>query len=261
MNTNDRRILAAALGLSLVLLVLFASAAIRLGAEAFEARTLFALRAGHRVSASLEVLAMLALGWIAWRSRARDRALAVGAGIAAALTVFLSVLGILAGKNPAPAAALGNLLGGLALAAAFAWIAGRSRGQGSTVRKALPATAAVLVAVQCVLGAWIAIFAEELWTAPLFFHALLGLAIAGVAAWLALRRDRAASRFALLGLALATPAAGFVSALFGQPLAAQLAHAVAAALVVAAGAYACGRALPLRGNEQTPQSARRDPEG
>ena len=76
-----------------------------------------------------------------------------------------------------------------------------------------------------------------------------------------MRRDRAASRFALLGLALATPAAGFASALFGQPLAAQLAHAVAAALVVAAGAYACGRILPLRANEQTPRSAQRDPEG
>ena len=131
------------------------------------------------------------------------RALLVGAGVIAALTVFLSVLGILAGKNPAPAAALGNPLGGLALAAAFAWIAGRSRGQGSTLRKVLPAAAAALVAVQCVLGAW-----------------------------LALRRDRAASRFALLGLALATPAA-----------------------------YACGRTLPLRGNEQTPRSAPRDPEG
>jgi heme A synthase len=50
-----------------------------------------------------------------------------------------------------------------------------------------------------------------------------------------------AQRFSLLAVALAAPAAGAASALFGQPLGAALAHAAAAALLVAAAAYAHGR--------------------
>ena len=100
---------AAATGLGLVLLVIVVSVAIRL-----EAGPLTALRGVHRAAASLEVLAMLALAWLAWRR----------ASLVIALTVFLSLLGIFAGQNPPPVAALGNLLGGLALAAAFAWVLG-----------------------------------------------------------------------------------------------------------------------------------------
>jgi heme A synthase len=83
--------------------------------------------------------------------------------------------------------------------------------------------------------------AEELWSWALLAHAVLGLALAAGAAWLALRLARAAQRFALLGAALAAPAAGIASALFEQPLGASLAHAAAAALLVAAAAYAHAR--------------------
>ena len=218
-------------GLVLVLVVIVFSVAIRVGAEKASAGLMLALRGVHRASASAEVIAAIALAWFAWR-----RSLAV-----AALTIFLSVLGILAGQNPPPLAALGNLLGGLALAAAFAWALGRAHGAAPQDRARLGHVAAALFVVQCALGAWLSLFAQELWSLALLAHALLGLALAGGAAWLALRLSRAPQRFALLGMALAAPAAGAASALFGQPVGASIAHAGAGALLVAAAAYAHAR--------------------
>jgi hypothetical protein len=218
-------------GLVLVLVVIVFSVAIRIGEESASAGLMRLLRGVHRVSASAEVLAAIALVWLAWR-----RSLLV-----AALTIFLSVLGILAGQKPPPLAALGNLLGGLALAAAFAWVLGRTHGRVPQARDRLAHAAVALFVVQCVLGAWLSLFAEELWSWALLAHALLGTALAAGAGWLALRLASAAQRFSLLAVALAAPAAGAASALFGQPLGAALAHAAAAALLVAAAAYAHGR--------------------
>ena len=218
-------------GLVLVLVVIVFSVAIRLGADRASAGLMLALRGVHRISASAEVLAAIALVWLAWR-----RSLAV-----AALTIFLSVLGILAGQNPPPLAALGNLLGGLALAAAFAWALGRAHGRAPQGRGRLGHSMAGIFALQCAIGAWLSLFAEELWSLGLLAHAAIGLALAAGAAWLALRLAHAAQRYALLGVAIAAPAAGGASALFGQPLAASIAHAAAAALLVAAGAYAHAR--------------------
>ncbi|HEX9182631.1 MAG TPA: hypothetical protein VF876_05160, partial [Burkholderiales bacterium] len=137
--------------------------------------------------------------------------------------------------------ALGNLLGGLALAAAFAWVLGRTHGVVPHDKARLGHVVAAVFVVQCALGAWLSLFAEELWSLALLAHALLGLVIAAGAAWLALRLAHAPRRFALLGLALAAPAAGAASALFGQPVAASIAHAAAAALLVSAAAYVHAR--------------------
>ena len=238
MNLPDRLPALAAASLALVVAVLFASFAIRLG-QAVEGFPIGPIRVVHRVAASLEVLTMLGVLWLAWRARERSPALARAAAVAATLTVFLSILGILAGQNPPPAAALGNLLAGLALAASFAWILGGPRRKPD--RRPLAHLIGVLLAVQCLLGAWISIFAVELWTLPLVLHAIIGSALACGAAWLGLRCETALPRFALLGLALAVPAAGFAAALFGQPLGAALAHAAAAALIAAAAGYAHAR--------------------
>ncbi|HSG77476.1 MAG TPA: hypothetical protein VLA30_15235 [Burkholderiales bacterium] len=219
-----------AAGLGLVLVVLFASLAIRHASDELGA-VLGAVRGVHRAAASLEVVAALALTWLAWR-----RALGV-----AVLTVFLSVLGIAVGQNPPPAAAAANLLGGLALAAAFAWLLGRAQGHAARAARRLGHAVAALFVAQCALGAWLAIFAEDIWGWVLAGHVALGLGLAAGAAWLALRLERAAQRFALLGLALAVVAAGAAAALFGQPLAASLAHGAAGALLAAAAAYAHAR--------------------
>jgi heme A synthase len=226
--------MAAAAGLGCVLLVLFVSAAIRLGAEVFTVSEMKILRGVHRTAASLEVVAMVAAAWLAWRMRANQPVIA----LAAALTVALSVLGILAGQQPPPLAAYGNLTLGLALAASFAWLLGRT--SDAKANRVAHLAAAVII-VQVLLGAWIAIYSETLWSWALVVHALLGLALAAGAMWLAARIERAAARFALAGLALAVPAAGFASALFDLPLGATLAHAAAAALFVSAAAYGHAR--------------------
>lgn len=228
---EPRFALAAATGLGLVLLVIVLSVAIRLGAEAASAGLLAALRGVHRTAASLEVLAALALLWLAWR-----KALPV-----LVLTVFLSVLGIVAGQQPPPAAAVGNLLGGLALAAAFAWALGRAQGRAARRASRIGHAAAALLAAQCALGAWLAIFAKDLEAWALGAHTALGFALAAGAVWLALQLARAPQRLALFSIALAAPAAGIASAQFYQPLGASLAHAAAAALLVAAAAYAHSR--------------------
>lgn len=225
---------AAAAGLALVLVVLVISAAIRLGSEVFTVSEMKVLRGVHRSAASLEVVAMIAAAWLAWRMRASQPAVA----LAAALTIALSVLGILAGQQPPPLAAYGNLTLGLALAASFAWLLGRTP---DSKPKRMAHLAAALVALQALLGGWIAIFSETLWSPALVAHALLGIALAAGTLWLAVRIERAAQRFAAAALALAAPAAGFASALFDLPLGATLAHAGAAALFVAAAAYAHAR--------------------
>ena len=56
--------LAAGLGLGLLLTVVVAAAGIRLGTGSG------ALRVVHRAAASLEVIVVLWLGWMAWRARA-----------------------------------------------------------------------------------------------------------------------------------------------------------------------------------------------
>jgi hypothetical protein len=225
--TRDPRALRrlAAAGLVLVLVVVAASAAIRLSGQDLGA-AMPLVRGAHRVSASVATLLVLAAGWLAWRAGRRALALAV-----VTLTIGLSVLGAATGTSPPPAAQAGNLLGGLALAALLAWL----------LREDKPTRLAwilvALVCLQVLLGAWLSIFAEELWSVPLLAHATLGFALAGAAVFFSLHRGR----FFIVILSLAVPAAGIASALLGQPLAASFAHATAAALLVAALAHAHGR--------------------
>lgn len=217
-----------ATSLALVLVVLAASALIRLAGDELGG-ALVAVRAVHRVAASAAALAILAVGWVGWRAGARALAAAT-----VVLMLALSALGAATGTEPPPAAAAGNLLGGLALAALLAWILGRARRQGGAP---LMHTVAVLAVLQAVLGAWNTLFEQETWTVVLVGHATLGLATAGLLGWLALRLRA----WGVVALALAAPLAGLVSALLDAPPAAALAHAVAAALLVVSAAYAHAR--------------------
>lgn len=174
------------------------------------------MRATHRVAATVATPLLLFAAWLAWRGGRR----ALGGAIAL-LTVGLSVLGAATGTSPPSVAQAGNLLGGLALAALLARLFSQER----PGRMLL-----ALLAVQVVLGAWLSIFAEELWSVALLAHATLGLALAGAAAWFSLLQRK----FPIMLVALAVPAAGLAAALLGTPLAASLAHAAAAALFVVA---------------------------
>lgn len=214
-----------AASLALVLVVVLASAAIRLFNQDLGA-LLPVVRGVHRVSASAAALLILAVGWLAWRGGRRPLAAAV-----VLLMTGLSVLGAATGTTPPPAAQAGNLLGGLALAAMLAWLLdARERFSGKSFLWI------ALLCTQAVLGAWLAIFAEELWSLPLIAHATLGLALAGGIIWLASFR-----KILLAALAIAVPVTGIAAALLAQPLAASLAHAAAVALLIAALAWAHGR--------------------
>jgi len=213
-------------GLGLVLIVVFASAAIRLGAEG---AALTALRATHRGAATLAVLVVLALAWLAWRARGAWLPVA----LAGLLVVALSVIGVLGGQKPPFAVAMANIVGGLALAATFAWLAGCRT----------PGILTALLVAQAALGAWLSLTWSNAPLALLLLHALAGLALAAAAAVLALRLPAPALRAAIALLALAAPAAGALAAVLDRPLLPALAHATAAALLIAGVALAqSGRA-------------------
>ena len=128
-----------------MLVVVLASAAIRLNALPEGVAT---LRAFHRAAASLEALVAVWLAWQAWRGRLPSRPIL----LIVVLTVLLALLGIVAGRTPAPVQALGNLLGGLALLGAFAWLLGE-KGSGPFFLLLF-----LLVAVQAVIGARLSLF-------------------------------------------------------------------------------------------------------
>ena len=203
--------------MALVLLVVIAAAGIRLETG------IPGLRVVHRVAASLEVVVVLWLAWMAPRSGA--------VWIALGLTALLSVVGIAAGQEPPPAAAATNLLGGLALAAAFAWILGAGRAAGN---RALTPILLVL-AVQLALGAWLSIVGRAGMALPA--HGLLAVALTALLVWFARARP------ILLVLALAAPLAGFSALHYDHSAVAALLHAAAAALLLAAAAYSIARGL------------------
>lgn len=232
-------------GFVLVLLVVLISVAIRLGQAAtppLGASAMFALRAIHRSAASLEVLVVLWLAWLAWRDRGARPAFARGAALALAITLFLSVLGIAAGQSPPPLAAFGNLLGGLALAVNFAWLAGRLRGNVPGAHTLAITLGAALLALQCVLGARLAVFEGAAGSLALPAHGMLALLLAAGLFWLpAPGRGHAAWRQAGIVLAVIVLLTGFTALQFEFSRTAAFVHAAAAALLLAAAAYVRGR--------------------
>jgi len=225
------KVLAAA-ALALMLAVVAASAFIRLSTQPGPAVDI--ARGMHRVTASLAGLAVLLLAGHALRRRVR-----VGAALAAlAITVFLAALGPAAGSAPPPPAALGNLLGGLALAALLAWLLGRARAPlaaGARERR-LALAALGAAALQCAFGAWMTLFVARGDSAPYALaHAATGIATGALAAWLGVRLGRPLLAL-LAGLALAA-----ATALLELAPAAALAHPFAVALLLCALAELEGR--------------------
>ena len=224
----DGRRIAAVVGLCCVLVVVLVSAAIRLNSGAglllpfLDASQIGALRLLHRAAALLEVLAAAWLAWLAWR-RSVERHAALATALIVVLTVMLSLLGIVGGRSPSPLMALGNVLGGLALAAAFAWLLAWR-----PAALAAPLALAALLAVQAVVGARLSVFGHAGPVAPPA-HIFLGLAIA---VWLARRRF-------LLGVVVA--ASGFTALQYEYSAAVALVHAAFAALLIVAAAGRRGR--------------------
>jgi len=233
--------LAAELSLGCVLAVVLVSAAIRLGSgfSVLSGLQLMVLRGIHRTAASLEVLAVLWLAWMAWSGRRAQPRRTLAAGLALGVTAFLSVLGILAGQDPPPAAAVANLLGGLALTALFAWFLGSLKPGSRRSSQALVFAAGILLALQLLLGARLSIV--ERFGIALPVHGLLAIALAALLGWIGLARVPGALGKLLFAFALAAPVAGFTALQFEYSIAAALAHALAAAALVATAAFAFGR--------------------
>lgn len=211
-----------------MLAVVAASAAIR--TEELAAAVPVA-RGVHRVAASLAALAVFALAWLGWRHRPLRSAI-LGA---LALTLALSVIGVVAGMEPPRWAALANQTGGIALAALLAWLHGRASDGTALARATRPlATLALAVAAVQALGGALLV---TLWPgAPVLafmVHAVGGLVAALLLAALG-------PRYAALG-ALA-PLLGAAAAVSALPGIAPVLHALAAAALLAAAAHSHGRA-------------------
>jgi cytochrome c oxidase assembly protein subunit 15 len=119
-----------------------------------------AARAFHRVAASLLAFFVFAITFLAFTYRKRG-----GPGVALpllvlALTVFLSVLGIVTPSPLVPAVTTGNVLGGMAMLALLWWIGERARagiiGDGAGARlRPWARLGLALVVLQIALGAWV----------------------------------------------------------------------------------------------------------
>lgn len=212
----------------LVLAVVAASATIR-NEELAAAETL--ARGAHRAAASLAALAVFAIAWLGWRQTGM-RGAVFGA---LALTLGLSAVGVATGTRPPLGAALANQLGGIALAALLAWIAGRATAGVGASRALRPLACAALAvaAVQSLGGALVITLWKAAPAAVFIAHAAAGLAAALLLAALG-------PRYALL--AALAPAFGLAAVLSSAPGVVQVLHALAAASLLAAAAYAHGRA-------------------
>jgi heme A synthase len=237
-----------AASLVLVLAVIAASAYIRLSASSAtppSAANIDGVRIAHRVAASLAAIAVLVLALLAWRAR-RARAPAFAA---LAVTLALSALGAATGTSPPPPAVLGNLLGGLALAALLARALGQAwpRGIGTPTRGAathgLLRLALSIGAAQAVLGAGVALSGKVVDLVWLLAHVALGASLAILCGWIGVALSRAglkAQGLVLIVLAALAPVAGTLAALIELGPLASIAHPVLAALLLAAlaGAHA-----------------------
>ena len=113
------------------------------------------VRATHRLSASVVavvVLLLAALGWLRREGMPETRWIAL---LLLALSVFLAVLGAVAGSSYAPAVTLGNVLAGNAMAAGAWWLYVRNRSARSALKRANPgagwAAAGLVLAVALIV--------------------------------------------------------------------------------------------------------------
>lgn len=231
----------ASLAAILTLIVVAASAAIRLGADELGDAMVVA-RGVHRAAASIAALLVLALAWRAFRfSELRQVAF-----VALVLMFALSAVGWATGTRPPPAAALFNQLGGVALAALLAWLAGHAT---SPAERAVPEprlalVALLLVTLQVGFGAAMGLLDLPQVLVVRVGHAVLGLAAAALAVALGARLchfgDARRGTLLVLCAALA-PLAGSLAVLPAPAIVVQVLHATAAALLVTAVAHAHGR--------------------
>jgi heme A synthase len=114
--------IAAVIGCALVFAVIVASAYLRIShaGPGWSGVTGLA-RIVHRLAASAEAVLAVMIVVVCWGVRRQWKGGALTAAAIAALTVFLTVLGIATAEGQSPPVTLGNLLGGMTLLGAF-WL-------------------------------------------------------------------------------------------------------------------------------------------
>ena len=231
----------AGLAAFLTLVVVAASATIRLAAEAL-GDDIARVRGVHRVAASLAAILVI----VAFVNALRFRSSRAAASAALVLMVALSVVGWATGTQPPPAAALFNQLGGVALAAFLAWLAGHaaSGAGGAEPDRALATAALGFASLQVVFGATLVLLGPPLPIVLVVAHAVLGLTAAATGAALGIHRWRSGDSphgALLVACAALAPLAGVATVLPAPAIAIQVGHAAAGALLLVAVANAHGR--------------------
>jgi hypothetical protein len=233
-----------------MLAVIAASASIRLGTriDGDAAReSTHAARLVRQSAGALTALGVLSLAIGSFAVRAMRGMYAPWALGALALTAALSGVGLVAGREPPPAAAFANQFGGLLLAGILGWMLGLLRARPMGRRSGDPyrlACAALAIALaQAALGGAIATLLSDPPVIVLLLHAAAGLAAAACILAVAIGCGGvsgtllAASSAAVLGI-------GVLSAIHAPSSALQVGHAFGGALLLTAAAYACGRFDP-----------------
>jgi heme A synthase len=179
-------------------------------------------RAVHLLAATAVGVLVLAIAWLCWR-QPRFAALRGPCTIAVLLTIFLAALGRQA-SVASPAIVLGNVSGGMALAAVLAWLGMRV----SAPVKREPQTARWLALAGVLAGATIALSVVP---GARAMHVIMALATAVVLGAQAVHGPSLHRRYAMGLAALATLQLGIGPALAAGhfPVALGIAHNIAAA--------------------------------
>lgn len=110
----------------------------------------------HRAVAGTLGLLILLLNGLALRIGATGRTRTVCIALLA-LTVFLAGLGIAAGRSLAPGVVVGNVGGGVAVAALLWWLLGSAKRGGTSLLGRWSITATALLTAEIGLGAWLTV--------------------------------------------------------------------------------------------------------
>ena len=264
---------AAVIGCALVLAVIVASAYLRISHAGPGWSGLVGLaRVVHRLAASAEAVLAVMIAAVCWGARREWKGGAMTAAAIAALTVFLTVLGISTAEGQSPPVTLGNLLGGMALLGAFRLLRLQALSAAVSAHSSpllWMGAGVLLLALQIALGGlvsahgaakacgtlpdcdgqwWPASALPALHMAHRFGAVLLLLYWAALALGLRLReRAGAAGAAAVTGMLLAQAALGTTVVAMGAAVAAAVLHNAWAALtVVAAVSAAVQSAFPAR---------------
>ena len=251
LEANWASVLAGA-ALLLVLAVIAASAYVRLGnaqVPAASESTIEAARSIRRGAGSLAAVGVAALALGAGIVRTNRGILGPAAAGALALTIALAVVGFATGIQPPRWAAYANQLGGVLLAGVLAWLSGRAGRHLSANAgdRRLAAAALVLCMLQVAFGGAIATSTRDPSAALLILHAVVGVAAACCAAALAVclsGKNASALSLALAACVIAVPLIGLALTLASMSVAAQVAHAISGAVLLACVAFAAGRLEP-----------------